>query len=116
MIKPTREEWLAAREALAASVSITARRAVPFVEAILGPCPPEPAPAKWRAGEGFDILLVARAADGGVWVGFPHGRHASPGRSLTADVADAMAAALVKHAAYARMNIAKGDAEYAARG
>jgi hypothetical protein len=89
VIAPTREEWEAAQKRL-----VKAERHGGYhrlTEAILGPCPPEPAPPPWYCGS----LAVTR--DGGVWVGFA-GRH----EMVTPAEADAMAAALIEHARYVR--------------
>ncbi len=88
MIDPTREEWLAARERV-----YVARYNPPdtdgLVKAVLGPCPPEPAPEPFRIAD--DLLVSALKT-----------RVEIPGFWLTPDEADAMAGALVEHAAYAR--------------
>lgn len=56
-IDPTREEWLAARERV--SIAVHANSSTPAVViAILGPCPPEPAPPWWqRDGSGSLAVL-----------------------------------------------------------
>jgi hypothetical protein len=108
-IDPTYDEWQDARRRVVTALLHPPDRSLEpharaLTEAALGPCPPEPAPVEWQApgttGE-LSPLLVTRHADGvgnEVLVGFPHIRYAS----LAPDEADAMAAALVEHARYAR--------------
>jgi hypothetical protein len=69
-------------------------------EAVLGPCPPEPAPKDWYAG----VLFLSAVKIGGrrsvvIYCDDPARRNP---HTLTPDEAFAMSEALMQHARYAR--------------
>jgi phosphosulfolactate phosphohydrolase-like enzyme len=87
-IDPTRAEWLEASKRTSEAIYAGASDAE-ITEASLGPCPPEPAPEPFDK----DGHTLVWSSSNGIHVS----RHA-----LDPNEADAMAAALVEHAAYAR--------------
>lgn len=95
----TYKEWIAIRDALAQAIQFNATvppaRRVDFItEDVFGSCPPEPAPEPFVKGK-CALVRVSTRSGKRWWVSIP-------GQDLTPDEAEAMAAALVEHAAYAR--------------
>lgn len=100
-VDPTRDEWLAARDALVARVHSGSpdSSADEVTEAALGcPCPPEPAPEPLRK----DCYTLVETCGGVI---------RARGLALTPDEADAMACSLIEHAAYARKQQAQKHTE-----
>lgn len=89
-IAPTREEWLERRDILHGTHPCSPTEAGKIMWAVLGPCPPEPPPKSFCVDSHY---LVAASR---------HGMVIIPGKAITANEAEAMAASLIEHARYAR--------------
>jgi hypothetical protein len=98
-IDPTRKEWQAAYERVRIAY-LNRSEAHGLTAAALAPCPPEPAPKDWYAGNlCLSAVKVGRRRSVVIYCDDP--QREDP-YLLTSDEAVAMAYALIEHAAYAR--------------
>lgn len=58
MIQPTYGEWLAARKRLGRYRKRSPHTIDELVEAVLGPCPPEPVPREWRLVSSPERVMI----------------------------------------------------------